>query len=167
MLDQTGSSIIRVLPLHIAILTTKLLLDNLRRPVTHRIPIGILLSQPPCVPVNRLLSTLARHFAREATSEIKIFLSNALVSHCWATLTSWINITIQEIHGTLLVYLIWILYFLCIGLFSPIITIYNQEGYNLKNNYCSRQNPPKKASWPGFLASSKDSRTKVVLARKL
>ena len=26
---------------------------------------------------------------------------------------------------------------------------------------------PKKASWPGFLASGKDSRTKVVLARKL
>ena len=26
---------------------------------------------------------------------------------------------------------------------------------------------PKKASWPGFLASDKDSRTKVVLARKL
>ena len=25
----------------------------------------------------------------------------------------------------------------------------------------------KKASWPGFLASGKDSRTKVVLARKL
>ena len=25
---------------------------------------------------------------------------------------------------------------------------------------------PKKASWPGFLASGKDSRTKVVLARK-
>ena len=26
---------------------------------------------------------------------------------------------------------------------------------------------PQKASWPGFLASDKDSRTKVVLARKL
>ena len=26
---------------------------------------------------------------------------------------------------------------------------------------------PQKASWPGFLASGKDSRTKVVLARKL
>ena len=26
---------------------------------------------------------------------------------------------------------------------------------------------PKKASWPGFLASGKDSRTKVFLARKL
>ena len=26
---------------------------------------------------------------------------------------------------------------------------------------------PKKASWPGLLASGKDSRTKVVLARKL
>ena len=26
---------------------------------------------------------------------------------------------------------------------------------------------PKKASWPGFLASGKDSRTKVVLARKI
>ena len=26
---------------------------------------------------------------------------------------------------------------------------------------------PKKASWPGFLGSGKDSRTKVVLARKL
>ena len=26
---------------------------------------------------------------------------------------------------------------------------------------------PKKASWPGFLASRKDSRTKVILARKL
>ena len=26
---------------------------------------------------------------------------------------------------------------------------------------------PKKASWPGFLASGKGSRTKVVLARKL
>jgi len=77
MLDQTGSSTIRVLPLHIAILTPKLLLVSLLRPVTHQIPIGILLSQPPCVPVNRLLSTLARHFAREATSEIKIFLSNA------------------------------------------------------------------------------------------
>ena len=27
--------------------------------------------------------------------------------------------------------------------------------------------PQKKASWPGFVASGKDSRTKVVLARKL
>ena len=26
---------------------------------------------------------------------------------------------------------------------------------------------PKKASWPGFLASGKDTRIKVVLARKL
>ena len=32
---------------------------------------------------------------------------------------------------------------------------------------CWRQNLQKKASWPGFLASGKDSRTKVVLARKL
>ena len=30
-----------------------------------------------------------------------------------------------------------------------------------------QENNPQKASWPGFLASGKDSRTKVVLARKL
>ena len=54
-------------------------------------------------------------------------------------------------------------YFLCIGLFSPITTI----GCNVKNYYFQRQNPPKIASWPGFLASGKDSRTKVVLARIL
>ena len=34
-------------------------------------------------------------------------------------------------------------------------------------NCCWGQNLQKKASWPGFLASGKDSRTKVVLARKL
>ena len=32
---------------------------------------------------------------------------------------------------------------------------------------CWRQNLQQRASWPGFLASGKDSRTKVVLARKL
>ena len=57
--------------------------------------------------------------------------------------TSWINIATKEVHSTLLVYLIWILHFLCIGLFSPIITIYNQIGFNVKNDYRSRQNPPK------------------------
>ena len=30
-----------------------------------------------------------------------------------------------------------------------------------------KDNIPQKLSWPGFLASAKDSRTKVVLARKL
>ena len=162
MLDQTGSSTIRVLPLHIAIPTPKLLLVNLLRPVTHRIPIGILLSQPPCVPVNWLLGTLTRHFP---TSEIKIFLSNAqvrrqsLLSNAYTFNNNhklWF--TTQAVHGTLLLFLIWILYFLCIGLFSPIITIYNQEGCNLKNPQKKHPGqdfwPPtriqgQKLSWPG------------------
>ena len=37
---------------------------------------------------------------------------------------------------TLLLYFTRILYFLCIGLFSPIITISNQVGCYLENNYC-------------------------------
>ena len=90
MCDQIGSSTICVLPLHIAIPTPELLLVNIMCSVSHQIPIGVLLSQPPCVPVNWLLGTLARHFD---ASQIKIFLSNAWVSHCWATHTSLINIT--------------------------------------------------------------------------
>ena len=121
MCDQTGSPTICVLPLHIAIPTPELLLVNIMCSVSHQIPIGVLLSQPPCVPVNWLLGTLTRHFP---TSEIKIFLSNAqvrrqsLLSNAYTFNNNhklWF--TTQAVHGTLLLFLIWILYFLCIGLF--------------------------------------------------
>ena len=45
----------------------------------------------------------ARVSGPETTSEIKVFLSNAWVSHRWAMLTSRINITTQDVHSTLLV----------------------------------------------------------------
>ena len=64
--------------------TLELLLVKELRPVSHQIPIGILLPQPPCVPIYQPLGTLGRHFARvsgpETTSEIKNFLSNAWVN---------------------------------------------------------------------------------------
>ena len=123
MLDQTGSSTIAELPLHITIPALELLLVEILRPVSHQIPIHILLTKSPCVPVNQLLGTVARRFAKETTFETKIFLSNVWVIHSWAMLTSRINITTQEVQSTLSVYFIWILYFICIGLFSPIITI--------------------------------------------
>ena len=103
MLDKTASSTISVLPLHIAKTALELLIVGILRPGSHQITIRILLTQPPCVPVDQLLGTVARHPARETTSEIKIFLSNAWVSHRWVMLTSRINITTQEVHSTLLV----------------------------------------------------------------
>ena len=73
MLDKTASSTISVLPLHIAKIALELLIVGILRPGSHQIPIRILLTQPPRVPVDQLLGTVAR----ETTSEIKIFLSNA------------------------------------------------------------------------------------------
>ena len=77
MLDQTASSIITVLPLHIAKTALELLIVGILRPGSHQIPIRIDLTLPPCVPVDQLLGTVARHPARETTSELKVFLSNA------------------------------------------------------------------------------------------
>ena len=77
MLDKTASSTITVLPLHIAKTALELLIVGILRPGSHQIPIRILLTQPPCVPVDQLLGTVARQPARETTSEIKVFLSNA------------------------------------------------------------------------------------------
>ena len=52
-------------------------------------------SHPTILPVNQPLGTVARHFAKETTSEIKNFLSNVWVSHCRAMLTCRINITLH------------------------------------------------------------------------
>ena len=70
MLDKTASSTITVLPLHIAKTALELLIVGILGPGSHQIPIRILLTQPPCVPVDQLLGTVARHPARETTSEI-------------------------------------------------------------------------------------------------
>ena len=49
-----------------------------------------------------------------------------------------------------------------------LITIFNQLGCNVHVRLLLLKTKSSKiASWPGFLASGKDSRTKVVLARKI